>query len=363
MRFGRWPLPLFAVPLLLAAAPAFAQSSSANTTAAQALFDDAKQLMKAGHYDQACPKLEESQKLDPGGGTLVALGLCYEGMGKLGSAWTVWDLALSTARSEHRADREALAQQHVRDLEKKLPRMRIVVQTPVQGLDVQRDGTSVPGPLWGTAVPTDPGTHRIDARAPGKEPWSTTLEVPAQATTVDVIVPRLVDAAPAAAPAPASAPAPTTAPTTPAPAASTTPAAPPPSAAPAPVAPATAPEQSGSNATRTWAFIVGGAGILSAGVGTVFAVSASSKWSDAHKACPQVQCTRADVVSEANSAGTSADIATVLFVVGGAAIATSAVLFLLSGGSDEHAAASTSSLTVTPMIGPTGGGLTLRGAL
>lgn len=339
MRSGRGPLTV--AFLLLASSRAFAQASSANTTAAQALFDDAKALMKAGRYDEACPKLEESQKLDPGGGTLVALGLCYEGQGKLGSAWTVWDLALSDARSSHRADREALAAQHVRDLEKKLPRLRIVVTSPVTGLDVQRDGASVPGPLWGTAIPTDPGTHRIDARAPGKDAWSTTVEVPSQATTVDVIVPRLVDAAPAPAPAPAPTAAPSPAPA-PRAASSTSPP-PTPSAEPSP------PAEVSSSSTRTWAFVVGGAGIVSAGVGTVFAISASSKWSDAHTACPNVQCGRADVVNEAKDAGSAADVATVLFAVGGIAVATSAVMFLLAPSSP------TSGLTVTPLVGTTTG--------
>ena len=106
---------------------------------------------------------------------------------------------------------------------------------------------------------------------------------------------------------------------------------------------------------KTWAFVVGGAGILSAGVGTVFAVSAASKWSDAHSACPHVQCGRADVVGEANDAGTAADVATVLLAVGGVAIATSVVMLLLSPGhSDDHAPAS-SGLTVTPLLGTTTG--------
>lgn len=351
MPSGRGPL---IVALLLLASPrAFAQAPSVNTTAAQALFDDAKALMKAGRYDEACPKLEESQKLDPGGGTLVALGLCYEGQGKLGSAWTVWDLALSDARSSHRTDREAIAAQHVRELEKKLPRIRIVVGSPVTGLDVQRDGASVPAPLWGTAIPTDPGTHRVDARAPGKDTWSTRLEVPSQAVTVDVIVPRLVDAAPPP-PAPAPAPAPATAPPpSPAPAPRTAPAA----AAPLQTAAPAQTAESSSSSLRTWAFVIGGAGILSAGVGSVFAISASSKWSDAHAACPNVQCGRADVVAEAKDAGTAADVATVLFAVGGVAVASSVVMFLLS---PSHAP--TSGLSVTPLVGTTNG-LAIGGAL
>ena len=54
-------------------------------------------------WAEACPKLAQSQKLDPGGGTLVHLGSCYEQEGKLASAWGVLREAQDVARRDRRA--------------------------------------------------------------------------------------------------------------------------------------------------------------------------------------------------------------------------------------------------------------------
>jgi hypothetical protein len=340
----------FALAVLMLGRQAVAQSS-ANTTGAQALFDEAKSLMKAGHYDQACPKLEESQRLDPGGGTLVALGLCYEQAGKLGSAWTTWDLALSDARSAHRADREALAQKHVQDLDKRVPRLRVVVAANVDGLAVTRDGAAMPSALWGTPVPIDPGAHAFEAHAPGKQAWTTTVQVPPQPVVLDVTVPALGDAP--AAPAPVPAPAPAAPSTTPAPSPAPTPAQ---ATTPAPAPPAPHDAAEPSKPMRTWAYVVGGAGVVSLAVGAAFAASASSKWSDAHSACPQVQCGRQDVVNEANDAGKAADVATVLFAAGGILAATGLALwFWPSGGDADPREPAAARVHVTPILGAVNG--------
>jgi hypothetical protein len=66
---------LLGVAMFLAAsaiaAPSVAQRQ--DTVAAQALFDEAKQLMANKRFDEACPKLEESNRLDPGVGTLLRM--------------------------------------------------------------------------------------------------------------------------------------------------------------------------------------------------------------------------------------------------------------------------------------------------
>ena len=67
--------------------------------AAEALFQEARQLMKTGAYAEACPKLFDSNRLDTAVGTLLYLGECYEKSGKTASAWTTF---LAAAESAHR---------------------------------------------------------------------------------------------------------------------------------------------------------------------------------------------------------------------------------------------------------------------
>src|ERR1700733_12258593 len=94
---------------LAASRPALAQTSGEKAAAAQALFDEAMRLMKAGQAAEACPKLEESQRLDAGMGTQFRLGECYEKAGKLASAWASFIAVADTAAVARLPDREAAA--------------------------------------------------------------------------------------------------------------------------------------------------------------------------------------------------------------------------------------------------------------
>lgn len=177
----------FSALFTLLATPAFAQGRK-DEPAAQSLFNEARSLMKKGKYTEACPKLEESLRMDYGIGTEFNLADCNEHVGKTATAWSQFLSVAAAAKSKGQSDREQIARKRAAALEPQLARLVVEVQNKTEGLEVTRDEISLGTAVWGTAVPVDPGTHRVVARAPGKKPWESNVEVTA-AHTVRVVVP------------------------------------------------------------------------------------------------------------------------------------------------------------------------------
>ncbi|MGD0529566.1 MAG: hypothetical protein ABSE49_30790 [Polyangiaceae bacterium] len=343
-RSTRWAAAASAsLALALAAWSARAQTGG-DAAGAQALFEQGKALMAAGKYDEACPKLADSERLDPGGGTLLALALCHEGQGRTATAWADFHVAESAARRDGRPDREKAAQDHIRALEPLLARLTITVTQPAADLRVTRDGTVVGASEWGTPLPLDPGPHTVEAAAPGKSPWSASVSVQPQAD-LEVKIPPLQDAV-AATPVPLPV------------IATPIPASPPPSASPG----------SSPGGQRVLGLAVGGAGVVGLALGVAFGLESFAHWSSARNACPGLTCTSGSAAASgqqaSNEAKSAADVSTVAFVAGGVALAAGAVLFFTApsrAGTSEGA----SSLRLAPFVarGGGGGGFVLDGAL
>ncbi|WP_437302084.1 hypothetical protein [Sorangium sp. So ce388] len=189
---------LLALAMFLAALVGGGRDARADTAAAQALFDAARQLMAQGKYADACPKLEESQRLDPGIGTQFNLAACYEQLGRTASAWSTFLEVAGAAKAAGQLEREKVARQRATALEPKLIRLTITAPADAPAdLQVKRDGALVGRAQWGTPVPVDPGKHTIEASAAGKAPFARTVDLARAGTTETVAVPPLPAGAPA----------------------------------------------------------------------------------------------------------------------------------------------------------------------
>jgi hypothetical protein len=331
-----------AVLALLVAAPARGEPGPADRALATQLFKEARDLMAKKSYAEACPRFEESQRLDPGGGTLLNLALCHEAIGKTATAWAELNEAMAIAQRDGRPDREKLAQEHASALEPKLSRLVIDVpaESSVPDLLVMRDGSAVAQVAWGTAMAVDPGEHRVEASAPGRVAWSASVTVGLEADKQTVTVPVL-EIAPVPEPPPEPPPVePVVVPPPP----------PPPAPPPAPAQP---PDEGGGPDHRAMliaGLVVGGVGIVGLGVGIGFGVDAIAKKDESDAECVG-GCT--DLGAQRSSeAVTEADASTGLIVVGGIAAATGTLLVVLGVLGDDAEA--------SVAVGPTGAALGAR---
>ncbi len=334
-----------ACSLWFVAAVAGAQNAT-DKAAAEALFDQGVRLMKQNNFAEACPKLEESDRVDPAVGTLLYLGECYERVGKTASAWATFREAASLATNSNQADRARVAASRAQALEPKLSRLSVELapEARVSGVVVRRGTQRLEPSLYGTPLPVDPGEYKIEVTAPGYETWSTPIKVEAGGASASVRVPGLVKSATPVEPA--------AAPDTPPSVASGS--LPPAVSAPAP----TRADGSAQGITtqQTLGLVVGGVGVVGVGLGSYFGVRAISKNSDAEEHCPKsgfcVDDEGLSLTKKANKAATASNIA---FIAGGVLVATGAVLYLTGGSKGGD------SVALVPSVGPSAAAANLMG--
>jgi hypothetical protein len=307
--------PLVVVAALAIAPTATAAPTLADKATAQALFEDALQLMGAKKYADACPKLEESERLDPALGTRFRLSECEEFVGRYASAWAGFLEVADLAHASGQNDRETLARTRAAAIEPKLSRVKVSVTTPdTPGLEVAHDHTIVGRGQWGTPVPIDPGTYTVTATAPGKKPWRGSVTVAADGTTSSLTVPGLDDATAVVALVPVGT-----------------------AAAPAPVVPPENHPMSGAKMAGFGLIGVGAAGIITSGI---MGLLAKVDYNGAGNNCGPTSC-NASGKSTIDSARSLADVATVVFAASAAVGVGGLVLVLTTKSGSEKAPAST----------------------
>ena len=278
------------------------------------LFRQGRALMAQKKFDQACAKLAESQRLDPGGGTLLNLALCHEQQGRTATAWTELHEARGQARADGRSDRLALANEHIEALSPRLCRLKIVVpsRSRIDGLAIRRNGAQLGRAAWGVAMPVDPGAQRINMTAPGHTPWQQTVTVTKEGATVTVRVPMLE---------PISAPEPTPQSVTP---------------SPLPTLPATHPRMPTRTTDDGWlagqvaGVVLAGLSVASFGVALGAGIVALDKKAASDDAC-SLRCD-AHAVALYEDGKTAADVSTFWLGTGIVMAATSVYLLVTSWG-------------------------------
>ena len=299
---------------------------------ADSWFKQGKKLMGEKKYSEACEAFEQSMKLDPGIGTELNIARCYEEWGKLGRALKSYQAAEKMAKDAHdsRADKiEGL----VTELDPQVPRLTIHVPKDAVTTGITIDGAAVdsvsepivldPGPHT-VVYPTAAGTKTKIVPVERGGSSEVTLDLPTKVTHVDN---------------------------------------PPPPPPPPPKHVAAAPDP--GHAYRLAAYGIGGAGVVAIGVSSYLTLSARSKYNDALEAhCGGMTNGCDDVgLKDTHDARHQANIATIVFSVGLAAVGGGVALYLLAPKGAPAEKPEDAALYVVPSLSPDGAGLVVGGRL
>ncbi|WP_437752492.1 hypothetical protein [Sorangium sp. So ce1389] len=334
MNTARFTLSAACLSSALAAASA---ASAAAPDPAQAAFDRGVAHMEAGRFDEGCPAIEESQKLDPRPGTLFTLAECEALRGRLATALARFDeyLALyptlTPKQQQNQGDREKIAREQRETLARDAPAISLSLPPDAPPAAVVKlDGQVLAPTAIGTLIPVDPGTHSIALQVPGG-PVSERIERLGKGEKKRVALTLAVPPPPPPPPPPAR-----------------------PRGAPAPDA--------GAGGRRVAIYLAGGLGLVGLAVGGVTGALAMERKGVVDKNCAGTACnhegkTAADAMKALGLASTIA------FGVGIAGAGGAAVL-LLTEPKATNAGAS-SGAWVAAGVAPVGSGgaaLDVRGA-
>lgn len=334
MRLGRFSLAgsaAFGAALLavaLSAAPASAQTDEQRSGARAAATAGVHAFM-AHKWAESIDMFTRAESLIHSPVHLLYLARSYEKLGSLVKAREsyikIQNEELPAGASQPLRQAKADAEKELEALEPRVPYVSAVVQgAGPKPVTVTMDGIQVPAALLGVPRPVDPGEHKFEAVAEGMDSALSSVTVREGHNETVVLALRASTAGPAPGPAPGM-----------------TPVQQPPVGYAASPAPPTA--DSGHKASPL-PWIALGVGAVGLGIGTAFALQASSKVDDANQLCtlPGPDGTNTYCPARASAldddARTDKTISLVGFVVGGLGVATGVTLFVLAPKRHEGAA-------------------------
>ncbi len=303
---------------------------------ADALFRKGKKHMAEKRYADACEAFEKSQKLDPGIGTQLNIAKCYEDWGKLGRAYVAYQSAERMAK-EANDDRAPKIRELIAELQPNVPHLTIRVPDDApRDLEVTLDNRKID--QFNESFVVDPGPHTVQWGVKGSE--KKTKIVPNDRgsdseITLEMPEPNVVDTG---------------------------------AGKPLETSPMPPPKVPG-RAQRMVGITLGGAGLVAIGMSTYLTLAARSDYNhalDTYCGGMKTTCdmTGLEITRDARS---TANKATIVFVVGAALVGGGAALYLLAPDGPatpaESRPAGAQSLYITPALSPDSVGVVLGGAL
>jgi hypothetical protein len=289
------------------AVPAVAQEPGVESSAealklAREQFGQALALQTAGDWAGALALLKQVAAVKATPQVRFNIALCEEKLGRLVAALGDYELAAADARAE-RADQVAEEVEARREaLSKRIPKLTVTRGSGAEAAIVSLDGVALGDQVIGTPMPTDPGPHTVEARAPGFKPFRQSVRLNEQQSEQLAIQLE-------------------------------------PEPAPVPPPPRGADRGQGGGRSRVYGYVIGGLGVASLGASGVFFGLRASKISDLDKACTKDLVCPPSAKNDIEQGELYTTIANVTLAVGVAAVAGGLVLVLTSSPSTDTSVA------------------------
>jgi|GEM_PF-2824826 len=311
--------------------------TTASADKADKLFQKAKKLHSEKKYAEACPTYEEVDKTDPAIGSKLNVAKCYEDWGRLATAYD-WYVQADKMATDAKDERAPKIKEVIEELDVNVPRMTIKIP---DGADpdivdtLTLDGQPIPESWHNTLQRIDPGPHVIEFVVDGQKKKKMAPVERGGESELSLDIPKGVGKKPR-----------------------------PPKKKNGEVTPPVVVTRDPGKTRRYLGIGVGGAGVVAVGVASVITLSARSKYKDAladHCMGSTSGC-NATGFKLTHDARSKANVATVVTLVGVAAIAGGVILYLTAPDAAAANPEKPVALYVSPTIDSTGGGFVVGGS-
>lgn len=177
---------------LMISVTAAGQEAFQPSAAAEALFQEGKELVAEGRFEEACTRFEASVRIERAVGGLLNLADCHARLGRTASAWSEFQDAASGAEREGDPVRARFARRRAAELEPSLSRLAIEMIHDTPGVSIRINGRELVRDAWRSGLPVDPGRLVVEASAVGFRDWRGMVDVPPR----EMVVIRVPDLEP-----------------------------------------------------------------------------------------------------------------------------------------------------------------------
>ncbi|MDB4993727.1 MAG: hypothetical protein JWM74_1159 [Myxococcaceae bacterium] len=179
-----------------------AEPTQADLQMARDLFGKAEKDEEAKDWSAALEKLRRAYAVKSTAGLRFHIAVCEENLGQLVDALHDYEAAEELAKADKTEKGKqvlAVIAEPLLAIRARVPHLKLTLPADVTDGEITLDGKKLPKEEAANAVALEPGPHRVEASAPGRTPFATTMTLKErEVTSLEIKLPPIAVAAPVA---------------------------------------------------------------------------------------------------------------------------------------------------------------------